>query len=176
MQSFLDAGLLPYTSYSYHMETRSVSGSTKSAAVTYKTKPGAPEGSLNLSYISPVHSDSVTLTWATPSNHSGPIEKYILSCASVDGVSPCVPYEGPETTATIWNLVPFTKYHFSVQACTSGGCLHGSPLTVTTAQAPPRRLDPPVVRKISASELHVEWAPPVEPNGRNSRLRRPVLE
>uniref|UniRef100_A0A8D0R6P0 Usherin n=1 Tax=Sus scrofa TaxID=9823 RepID=A0A8D0R6P0_PIG len=165
MQSFLDAGLLPYTSYSYHMETRSVSGSTKSAAVTYKTKPGAPEGSLNLSYISPVHSDSVTLTWATPSNRSGPIEKYILSCASVDGVSPCVPYEGPETTATIWNLVPFTKYHFSVQACTSGGCLHGSPLTVTTAQAPPRRLDPPVVRKISASELHVEWAPPVEPNG-----------
>ncbi|KAJ8776246.1 hypothetical protein J1605_015544 [Eschrichtius robustus] len=165
IQYFLDTALSPYTSYSYYLETSSLRGSTRSAAVTYRTKPGAPEGSLNLSYISPISSDSVTLTWAVPSNRSGPIEKYILSCAPLDGIQPCVPYEGPETTATIWNLVPFTKYRFAVQACTSGGCLHSTPLTVTTAQAPPRRLGPPEVRKISSTELHVEWAPPMEPNG-----------
>uniref|UniRef100_A0A8C9BFN6 Usherin n=1 Tax=Phocoena sinus TaxID=42100 RepID=A0A8C9BFN6_PHOSS len=165
IQYFLDTALSPYTSYSYYLETSSLSGSTRSAAVTYRTKPGAPEGSLNLSYISPISSDSVTLTWAVPSNRSGPIEKYILSCAPLDGIQPCVPYEGLETTATIWNLVPFTKYRFAVQACTSGGCLHSTPLTVTTAQAPPQRLGPPEVRKISSTELHVEWAPPVEPNG-----------
>ena len=150
-------------------------GSTKSAPVTFKTKPGVPEGHLNLSYIIPVGSDSVTLTWTTPSNRSGPIEKYILSCAPLGGIQPCVPYEGRETAATIWNLVPFTKYHFSVQACTSGGCLHSSPLTVITAQAPPRRLSPPAVWKISSTELHVEWSPPVEPNGRKARLRSPFL-
>ncbi|KAM9109657.1 usherin isoform 1-T1 [Megaptera novaeangliae] len=165
IQYFLDTALSPYTSYSYYLETSSLRGSTRSAAVTYRTKPGAPEGSLNLSYISPISSDSVTLTWTVPSNRSGPIEKYILSCAPLDGIQPCVPYEGPETTATIWNLVPFTKYRFAVQACTSGGCLHSTPLTVTTAQAPPRRLGPPEVRKISSTELHVEWAPPMEPNG-----------
>ncbi|XP_060145902.1 usherin [Globicephala melas] len=165
IQYFLDTALSPYTSYSYYLKTSSLSGSTRSAAVTYRTKPGTPEGSLNLSYISPISSDSVTLTWAVPSNRSGPIEKYILSCAPLDGIQPCVPYEGPETTATIWNLVPFTKYRFAVQACTSGGCLHSTPLTVTTAQAPPRRLGPPKVRKISSTELHVEWAPPMEPNG-----------
>ncbi|XP_029085293.1 usherin isoform X2 [Monodon monoceros] len=165
IQYFLDTALSPYTSYSYYLETSSLSGSTRSAAVTYRTKPGAPEGSLNLSYISPISSDSVTLTWAVPSNRSGPIEKYILSCAPLDGIQPCVPYEGLETTATIWNLVPFTKYRFAVQACTSGGCLHSTPLTVTTAQAPPQRLGPPEVRKISSTELHVEWAPPMEPNG-----------
>lgn len=150
-------------------------GSTRSAAVTYKTKPGVPEGNLNLSYIIPISSDSVTLAWNSPSNRSGPIEKYILSCVPFDGGQPCVPYEGHETSATIWNLAPFTKYHFSVQACTSGGCLQSSPLTVMTAQAPPRRLGPPEVRMISSTELRVEWSPPLEPNGRNSRLRVPFL-
>ncbi|EQB78595.1 usherin isoform A [Camelus ferus] len=165
VQYFLDTALFPYTSYSYYLETSSMHGSTRSAAVTYRTSPGAPEGSLNLSYIVPISSDTVTLTWTVPSSRSGPIEKYILSCAPLDGGQPCVSYEGHETTATIWNLVPFTKYHFSIQACTSGGCLHSSPLTVTTAQAPPRRLGPPEVQTISSTELHVAWAPPMEPNG-----------
>ncbi|KAM6217822.1 usherin isoform 2-T2 [Rhynchocyon petersi] len=164
-QYFLDAALSPYTWYSYHIETANVHGSTRSVAVNYRTSPGIPQGSLNLSYIMPVSSNSVKLTWTAPSNASGPIEKYILSCASLDGTQPCVPYEGPDTSATIWNLVPFTKYHFSVQACTSGGCLHSLPVTVTTAQAPPKRLNPPVVQKISSTELHVEWSPPLEPNG-----------
>ncbi|XP_077013931.1 usherin [Tamandua tetradactyla] len=165
IQYFLDAGLSPYTSYSYSIKTTSVHGSTRSAAVTYRTKPGVPEGSLNLSYVAPISSDSVTLTWTTPSNHSGPVEKYILSCAPLGGIQPCVPYEGHETSATIPNLAPFTKYHFSVQACTSGGCLHSSPLTVTTAQAPPQGQSPPKVQRISSTELHVEWSPPMEPNG-----------
>ncbi|KAM5300669.1 usherin [Glossophaga mutica] len=164
-QYFLDTGLSPYTSYSYSIKTTNVHGSTGSAAMTYRTTPGVPEGILNLSYVIPVGSDSVTLTWTAPSNHSGPIEKYILSCAPLDGMQPCVLHEGHETSATIRNLVPFTKYRFSVRACTLGGCLHSSPVTVATAQAPPRRLGPPRVRKISSTELHVDWAPLVEPNG-----------
>ncbi|KAG3258086.1 usherin, transcript variant X1 [Ictidomys tridecemlineatus] len=164
-QHYLDTSLSPYTSYSYYIKTTSVHGSTRSAAVTYRTKPGVPEGHLNLSYTIPVSSDSVTLTWSTLSNHSGPIEKYILSCVPLDGIQPCDPYEGHETSATIWNLVPFTRYHFSVQACTGGGCLHSLPIMVTTAQAPPRRLSPPQIREISSTELHVQWSPPLEPNG-----------
>lgn len=175
MQHFLDTTLSPYTSYSYYIETNNVHGSTRSAAVTYRTKPGVPEGNLNLSSIVPIGSDSVTLTWAAPSNRSGPIEKYIVSCAASDDVQPCVPYECQETFATVWNLVPFTTYQFSVEACTSGGCLRSSPITVTTAQAPPRRLGAPQVWTISSTELHVEWSPPTEPNGRTSRPTFPLL-
>ncbi|XP_058131204.1 usherin [Dasypus novemcinctus] len=164
-QYFLDAALPPYTSYSYSIQTTNPHGSTRSAAVTYRTKAGVPEGSLNLSYMVPVSSDAVTLTWTAPSNHSGPVEKYILSCAPLGSAQPCVPYEGHETSATVRNLVPFTTYQFSVQACTSGGCLQGSPITVTTAQAPPQRQRPPDVQKTSSTELHVEWSPPREPNG-----------
>ncbi|XP_053463887.1 usherin [Nycticebus coucang] len=165
IQHFLDTDLSPYTSYSYHIETTNVHGSTRSVAATYRTKPGVPEGNLTLSYIIPISSDSVTLSWTALSNHSGPIEKYILSCVPLAGGRPCVPYEGHETSATIWNLVPFTKYYFTVQACTSGGCLHSLPITVTTAQAPPQRLSPPEVQKIGATELNVRWSPPMEPNG-----------
>ncbi|KAI5940642.1 Usherin [Manis javanica] len=165
IQYFSDMALSPYTSNSYYIESTNVHGSTRSVAVIYRTKPGVPEGNLNLSYIIPISPDFVRLTWSAPSNRSGPIEKYILSCAPLHGIQPCATYEGHETSATIWNLVPFTEYHFSVQACTSGGCLHSSPLTVTTAQAPPRSLGPPEVRKISSTELHVEWSPPMEPNG-----------
>nr|XP_012315082.1 usherin isoform X2 [Aotus nancymaae] len=165
IQYFLDTDLLPYTKYSYYIETTNVHGSTRSVAVTYRTKPGVPEGNLTLSYILPIGSDSVTLTWTTLSNQSGPIEKYILSCVPLAGGQPCVSYEGHETSATIWNLFPFTKYYFSVQACTSGGCLHSLPITVTTAQAPPQRLSPPKVQTISSTELHVEWSPPMELNG-----------
>ncbi|XP_045715406.1 usherin [Phyllostomus hastatus] len=165
IQDFLDTGLSPYTSYSYSVKATNVHSSTWSAAVTYRTTPGVPEGSLNLTYVIPVSSDSVTLTWTAPSNRSGPIEKYILSCAPLDDVQPCIPHEGHETSATIRNLVPFTEYRFSVQACTHGGCLHSSPVTVTTAQAPPAGLGPPRVRKTSSTELHVGWAPPVQPNG-----------
>ncbi|XP_013375386.1 PREDICTED: usherin isoform X1 [Chinchilla lanigera] len=165
IQYFLDTALSPYTTYSYHIETANVHGAAQSAAVIYRTKPGLPRGHLNLSYIIPVGSDFVTLTWNTLSNHSGPIEKYILSCVSLDNLTSCVPYEGRETSATIWGLIPFTKYQFSVQACTSGGCVQGSPITLTTAQAPPKGLSPPKVRKVSSTELHAEWGPPAEPNG-----------
>ncbi|XP_004700202.1 usherin [Echinops telfairi] len=165
IQYFLDTALSPYTVYSYYIKTSSAHGSTRSAAATYRTKSGVPQGSLNLSYVIPVSSDSVQLTWTAPSNDSGPIENYILSCARLDGTQACAPFESQRTAAAIWNLLPFTTYRFSVQACTNGGCLSSLPMTVTTAQAPPQRLSPPEVHKISSTELHVEWSPPLEPNG-----------
>ncbi|EHB00446.1 Usherin [Heterocephalus glaber] len=165
IQYFLDTALSPYTSYSYHIEATNVHGSTRSAAVIYTTKPGLPQGHLNLSYVVPVGSNSVTLTWGALSNHSGPIERYTVSCVPSDNLTSCAPYEGLKTSATIWNLTPFTKYQFSVQACTSRGCVQGSPIMVTTAQAPPQKLSPPKIWKVGATELRAEWAPPAEANG-----------
>jgi usherin len=149
---------------------------TRSIAVIYRTKPGVPEGHLNLSYITPISSDFLTFTWGELSNHFGPIVQYILSCSALDSIQPCVHYEGHETSATIWNLVPFTHYHFSEQACASGGCLHSLPIIVTTAQAPPQKLSLPGILKISPTELHVEWSPPMELNGKNLRPSLPFLE
>ncbi|XP_052056319.1 usherin [Apodemus sylvaticus] len=164
-QYFLDTSLSPHTEYSYYIETSNVHSLTRSIPVIYETKPEVSKGNLNLTHVIPVASDSVTLLWPGLSNHSGPVEKYILSCTPVDSTEPCVSYEGLEISATIWNLVPFTQYCFSVQGCTNESCLYSLPIIVTTAQAPPQRQGPPTVWKISPTELRVEWSPPVDPNG-----------
>jgi usherin len=170
-QYFLDTSLSPHTAYSYYIETSNVHSSTRSIPVIYETKPEVSEGHLNLTHIIPVGSDSITLTWTGLSNSSDPVAKYVLSCTPVDSTEPCVSYEGPETSATIWNLVPFTQYCFSVQGCTNESCFYSLPIIVTTAQAPPQTQGPPTVWKISPTELRIEWSPPVDSNGKNSRLK-----
>ncbi|NP_067383.3 usherin precursor [Mus musculus] len=164
-QYFLDTSLSPHTAYSYYIETSNVHSSTRSIPVIYETKPEVSEGHLNLTHIIPVGSDSITLTWTGLSNSSDPVAKYVLSCTPVDSTEPCVSYEGPETSATIWNLVPFTQYCFSVQGCTNESCFYSLPIIVTTAQAPPQTQGPPTVWKISPTELRIEWSPPVDSNG-----------
>ncbi|XP_055581897.1 usherin [Falco cherrug] len=164
-QTFTDTMLSPYTFYSYYIQASNVHGFTRSPSVTYRTKAGVPTGSLHLNPVFPVSHHSVVLHWTSLSNDSGPIEKYILTCTSLADLQPCGQYEGLKTSAIIWNLIPFTKYVFSVQACTSGGCLKSQPITVITAQAPPEWLRPPMVGTISSTDLAVEWSPPEKPNG-----------
>uniref|UniRef100_A0A8C0V279 Usherin n=1 Tax=Cyanistes caeruleus TaxID=156563 RepID=A0A8C0V279_CYACU len=165
VQMFTDTMLAPYTFYSYYIQASNVHGFTRSDSVTYRTKSGTPIGSLDLNPVFPVSHHSVLLYWTSVSNDSGPIEKYILTCVDSVDLQPCGQYEGLKTSAIIWNLIPFTKYVFSVQACTSGGCLKSQPVTVVTAQAPPEGLHPPTVKTISSTELAVEWSPPEKPNG-----------
>uniref|UniRef100_A0A8D2ISK6 Usherin n=1 Tax=Varanus komodoensis TaxID=61221 RepID=A0A8D2ISK6_VARKO len=165
MHVFTDSSLLPYVSYSYHLEASNIHGSTRSTALMYRTLPGVPTGSLHLSPILPVGPHSVSLSWTALANDSGPIEKYILTCTSSLNLQPCGQYEGLETSVTVQNLFPFAKYIFCVQACTGGGCLLSQQVTVMTAQASPEEQQPPVVHSISATEFAVEWAPPKKANG-----------
>ncbi|XP_053139313.1 usherin [Hemicordylus capensis] len=164
-QVFTDSSLYPYAFYSYHLETSNIHGSTRSSALTYRTQPGIPVGDLHLNPVLPVGSRSVSFNWTALSNNSGPIEKYILTCTSAVDFQPCGQYEGLETSAVLWNLVPFTNYSFYVQACTSGGCLVSQQVAVITAQAPPEEQQPPVIQSISSTEFAVEWDPPKKPNG-----------
>lgn len=165
-QIFTDSNLFPYAFYSYQLETSNVHGSTRSAALTYRTQPGIPIGNLHLNPILPVGMRSASFNWTTLSNNSGPIEKYVLACRSSLDPKPCGQYEGLETSATVGNLVPFTKYSFDVQACTSAGCLLSDQVAVMTAQAPPEEQEPPVVQSVSSTELAVNWAPPKKANGK----------
>ncbi|XP_039386307.1 usherin [Mauremys reevesii] len=164
-QSFSDTTLFPYTFYSYYLKVSNVHGSTRSAAMMYRTKSGTPRGNLHLNIIFPVGPDTISFNWTTPSNDSGPIEKYVLTCAYSVDLQPCGQYEGLETSTIIQNLVPFTKYIFVVQACTSGGCLKSLPVTIITAQAPPEGQHFPRIQNFSATELTLKWSPPTKPNG-----------
>ncbi|XP_063775500.1 usherin [Pseudophryne corroboree] len=164
-QSYMDAALLPYTAYSYRIDARNVHGAVSSPTVVYRTRAGVPSGQLHLRPSRPVGQQSVSLNWTITPHETGPIETFRLTYTPVGSSGTIAAYEGPDSKATVHDLTPFTKYNFSVQACTSEGCLQSLPITVVTAQAPPAGQAPPVLRNSSSTDLHLQWSPPSQPNG-----------
>ncbi|KAG8443758.1 hypothetical protein GDO86_009077 [Hymenochirus boettgeri] len=165
-QSFVDNFLLPYTSYSYHIEAGSVHGSTASATVVFRTRVGIPVGNIQVYHFNNADPFSVTINWTLTSTESGPIEMYRLMYTTADLTEPNVIYEGLNTSVTLYNVLPFTRYHFSLHACTAEGCLQSSPMTVVTPQTPPSNQNPPFVTHSSSTSLSLKWNPPSQANGK----------
>ncbi|KAM8945416.1 usherin [Pelodytes ibericus] len=165
LQSFTDTSLSPHTKYTYHVEARNVHGFVNSVKVVYRTKAGPPTGEIYLGHSNLADPYSATLNWTIPSDESGPIEEFRLMYTSIDSAQPKMCYRGSDTSVTVPNLVPFTRYTFLVEACTSEGCLQSSPVAVVTPQAPPKHQDPPVLLNSTFTEFHLKWIPPSRPNG-----------
>ncbi|MBN3306045.1 USH2A protein, partial [Amia calva] len=164
-QVFNDTGLSPFTVYSYHVESSNVHGQTRSPSVSYRTRAGVPQGGPHLNLLGRAGPSSASFNWTVPQNTSGPIERYVLMSTREGNQEARVHYQGPQTWAAASGLSPFTRYNFSVQACTSGGCAESSLLSLVTAQIPPEGQAPPRVSTVGATELHVEWDLPAKPNG-----------
>ncbi|XP_041108645.1 usherin [Polyodon spathula] len=162
---FNDTELSPYTVYSYYIVASNVHGLTRSSTVSYRTMSGIPIGDLHLNLIGSAGSQTASFNWTSSLNTSGPIEKYVLSSITLGDPEARVHYQGHQTSVNVTELAPFTRYNFSLKACTSGGCAEGRPITFLTAQIPPEGQAPPRIKNISSAELYVEWDPPVEPNG-----------
>ncbi|XP_075719450.1 usherin [Rhinoderma darwinii] len=165
IQSYMDKSLLPYTTFTYHINARNVHGSVSSTKVTYQTSAGPPSGEIELSLVYPVSLYSASLNWTIIPQVLGPVETFRLIYTSQGPSEMSIAYEGLDTQVTVHNLTPFTKYNFSVHACNSEGCLQSLPITVVTAQAPPAGQGPPVVQNSSATDLYLQWSPPLQPNG-----------
>ncbi|XP_071996224.1 usherin isoform X2 [Engystomops pustulosus] len=165
IQRYIDESLQPYTNYTYHVSARNVHGSVSSTDVTYQTRPGAPTGEIRLSLLYPVGQYSASMNWTFVPDVLGPVETFRLMFTSQGSLESTIAYEGLNTHVTVQNLMPFTKYNFSVHICNSEGCLQSSPITVVTAQAPPAGQTPPVLQDSSSTSLHLQWSPPLQPNG-----------
>ncbi|OCT77585.1 hypothetical protein XELAEV_18028675mg, partial [Xenopus laevis] len=107
-QTFVDNSLLPYPSFSYHIVASKLYKSTSSDNVFYRTKAGTPVGGNYLYYFKTL--------------------RLMLSTADDDEYK--VIYEGLDNFVTLYNLLPFTKYLFSVQVCTTEGCLQSLLVTL----------------------------------------------
>ncbi|KAM3930149.1 usherin [Leptodactylus fuscus] len=165
IQSYMDNSLLAYTTYTYHVSARNVHGSVRSTDVTYQTRSGAPSGDIELSLVYPVGQYSATMNWTITPDVLGLVETFRLVYITQGSSKTSVAYEGLDTQVTVYNLAPFTKYNFSVHACNSEGCLNSLPITVVTDQAPPIGQSPPVLQNVSPTNLHLQWSPPLQPNG-----------
>ncbi|XP_053315134.1 usherin [Spea bombifrons] len=165
LQNYTDTSLSPYTEYTYYIDAYNVHGLVTSTKVVYRTRSGAPTGEMRLSHSNPADPYSASFNWSMSLGQSGPIERYRLMYTTVDSLEPNICYEGLNTSMTMTNLLPFTRYNFTVQACTAEGCLQSSPVTLVTPQAPPAHQDPPVLRNSSSTKLQLQWSPPSHPNG-----------
>ncbi|MFT7813012.1 usherin [Arapaima gigas] len=166
MLVFEDVDLSPYTLYTYHLVTTNVHGQTSSAAVYYRTLASIPsQEELQLHIIGRAGPTSITFNWTSLQQTHEPQVSYVLSSTNIEAQEEKIHYTGLGTEATANGLSPFTRYSFTLQACTSGGCARGAPLAVTTSQAAPRLQAAPRVHAGGATLLYVDWDPPAQPNG-----------
>ncbi|CAL8404780.1 unnamed protein product, partial [Boreogadus saida] len=163
---FEDAGLSPYTSYSYWLRTGSVAGETLSAPVTLRTLAAAPDATqLQLRLLGGPGPGGASFNWTRPQSPAGPVERFVLSSVESSGGHRSVHHRGPAAEATAAGLTPYTFYSFTLEACSSGGCSSTRPLTLRTAPAPPRDQPPPRVNATGPRTLNLTWDPPEQPNG-----------
>ncbi|XP_026107420.1 usherin-like [Carassius auratus] len=163
---YTDADLSPYTTYSYQLITSNIRANTSSATVSLRTLSGVPEQEeLQISLVGRAKPTSASFNWTEPLNTTGPVESFTLSSIQDLTGEERIHYTGLQTEATAEELQPFTGYNFSLQACTNGGCARSENLIILTAQIPPQQQPAPAITTLGASQLQVDWEPPVLPNG-----------
>ena len=74
---FNDTHLLPYTQYTYLLETSNKGGNTKSPSTKVRTLAGIPTGMPSL-LVSDVTNKMGVFEWGEPEVAHGPIETYVL--------------------------------------------------------------------------------------------------
>lgn len=162
-----DSALSPYSLYTYQLITSNVHGNTSSSIVTLRTLSSVPDVSeLQLTVVGRSSPTSISFNWTEPVNTSGPVEHYTLSSVDEQSGEENLHYQGLGSEVTVDALRPFSRYSFSLQACTSGGCARTANVSVVTAQVSPQKQPAPHVRTLSPTQLQVNWDPPAMPNGK----------
>lgn len=161
---YTDSDLSPYTTYSYQLITSNIRSNTSSAAVSLRTLSAVPED-LQLTLTGRARPTGASFNWTEPQNTTGPVESYTLSSIRDLTGEERIHYTGLQTEASAEELHPFTRYNFSLQACTSGGCSRSESLVVLTAQIPPQQQPAPKITTLGPTQLKVDWEAPALPNG-----------
>ncbi|MEQ2175895.1 hypothetical protein GOODEAATRI_022425, partial [Goodea atripinnis] len=167
LESFEDGGLFPFTNYSYWLITANVAGQTISASASYQTLGAPPSAEeLHLNLLGRPGPTSARFNWSIPRNDTGPVERFVLSSVeSFNKAEPVIHYTGLSTEALASGLKSFTQYSVTLEACSSGGCTSGPPLSLLTAAAPPKNQSAPRINATGPHTLHGSWDPPSQPNG-----------
>lgn len=159
-----DTGLQPWRPYAYRICTWNSAGHTCSSWSVVRTGQAPPEG-LSPPEVSCVSANppQVLISWFPPQRPNGIIQSYRLERSGV--VHPLT-FSGSTFNYTDSQLLPFSTYSYAILACTSGGCCTSEPQNITTPEAPPSGVSPPVLWAISAHQINVSWSPPLIPNGK----------
>ena len=171
--------LVPFTSYEFQLEACTVAGCTLGPVVVIFSAEVDPQGQAPPT-VGFVNATAVELNWKPPAVPNGVIIRYEIYRTTIlvqnrrrrSVVSPStgLVYSTNETNHTDYQYIdsglrPFTRYAYTVRAINNGGYFNSDQVFVTTAQAPPTEIEPPVVMARDAYSLNVTWKKPTEPNG-----------
>ncbi|XP_018411554.1 PREDICTED: usherin [Nanorana parkeri] len=162
--------LQPYTAYELRIVAFNVYGETYSRWVNMSTEQDKP-GPMNPPILFSLESRTVTVTWPKPSQPNGIITHFnIYQDGSLQAVVP-----GNSSRHIFQNVIPYTTYHFQLEACTSAGCsLSQESLGVMTPPDAPSGISPLDLHSDTPTSVMIRWRPPLHPNGlvENIRIER----
>lgn len=151
--SFLDAGLLPNTTYGILIRAVNLTGEgALTAPATAQTHARPPTSTA----ISTVFIDSVTLSWSANAN---PAETRFAFERSTDGVSFSLVATTVAVSAADVNLVGDSTYYYRVRAINGDGVSTSYDATVSTF-VPGRLPGPPSgfsAKSLSGGRIHLSW-------------------
>ncbi len=109
--------------------------------------------------VMPASPTSVLVTWLEPEAPNGLIISYTV-------------YRDGSPVATVTtlnyadiNLIPNTRYLYSIEAVNSVGTTRSVEVEVQTLEGIPEGIDPPTLTVLSAYSVRVLWVEPATPNG-----------
>jgi len=160
---FTAEDLLPYTTYHYFVEACTNAGCTTSEAVSTTTMQSVPDD-LEVPIITTISPTEIRLDWLPPQQPNGIITLYILN-ETQGSISNTIFQHSTLRTVTLSDRSPFTTYYFVLQACNIAGCLTTPTVNVTTPEAPPQGLSPPILQILTSTAIDVSWRLPNILNG-----------
>lgn len=158
-----DTGLQPWRQYAYRICTWNSAGHTCSSWNVVRTLQAPPDGLSppEITYVS-MSPLQLLISWLPPQHSNGVIQSYRLQR---NGLFPAS-FNASTFSYTDSQLLPFSTYSYAVLACTGGGCCTSEPTSITTPEAPPSGVSPPVLWVVSAHQINVSWSMPSIPNGK----------
>lgn len=178
--SYIVSDLVPFTQYTFYVQVCNQVGCTSSKSAVNTTEEDVPVN-LAAPILTSVSATAVLVSWSEPVMPNGAIITYrVLRRETENPLLILIQYVGgPDITSfTNQDLNPFTSYEYQVSVFNSKGSTTSPWSQVTTLEAPPTNIDPPIFLIVQSTYVTVSWEEPANPNGiliQYEVLYRPLL-
>jgi len=156
--NFEALNLSPFTSYGFSISAMNSAGSLSTTFITMTTLEAAPS-LIDAPILFVESATTIRVTWVRPVQANGIITNYnVYQNGSLVNFT-------LDTNILIEELLPFTTYQYSIEACTNVACAVSNVTAAITMQSIPEGLEEPSITIISPTEIRLDWLPPQRPNG-----------
>ena len=155
--------LIPFTTYSFYVDTCNSVGCTSSPVVSVTTLQAPPE-SVSAPTLRNLTSTSAHIEWVPPEFSNGVITNYTIR-RGTDETTPVIVFEGLAFSYDDPGLIANTLYSYTVTATSGGGSTESAPSYIQTIADLASGIVPPTVTVLGPTSIRVTWAPPEFPNG-----------